>query len=126
MTDKNKEVDKPLFWLASSYEDLKAMPIEVKRFFGFALSLAQKGMCYNKTKPFKLENESGLFEIVENYDGNTYRAIFTVRYAEAIYVIHCFQKKSPHGIKTSLQDVNLIRERLKRLKTIILEGAKNG
>lgn len=125
MADKNKEADKPLFWLGSSYDDLVAMPVEVKRFFGFALGLAQKGIRHSKTKPFKLENESGLFEIVESYDGNTYRAIYTVRYAGAIYVIHCFQKKSTHGIKTSLQDINLIRERLGRLKTIIAEGAKD-
>lgn len=125
MNKNYKNIEKTIFWLGSSYDDLLAMPEEIKRAFGFALGLAQRGMRYRNAKPFKIENESGLVELVENFSGNIYRAIYTIKYTDAVYVIHCFQKKSTHGIKTSFQDINIVRERLKRLKNILNNEARD-
>ena len=113
---------KPLYWLGSSLRDLRMMPDPVKREFGYALDLAQQGKRHLDAKPFHIDGESGLIEVVENFDGDTYRAIYTVKFQDAVYVLHCFQKKSTRGIKTSLQDVNLVVERLRRLKAIIAKG----
>lgn len=112
--------ERPVNWLGSSYDDLKEMPERVQDTFGYALDLAQRGKRHRKAKPFKVKGEPGLTELVEDYDGDTYRAIYTVRYEDAIYVVHCFQKKSTMGIKTSKHDVDIVVERLKRLREILL------
>ena len=111
--------ERPVHWLGSSYNDLKMMPENVQDSFGYALHLAQQGKRHCRAKPFKVRGESGVVELVEDYDGDTYRAIYTVKYADAVYVLHCFQKKSTTGIKTSVQDVNIVISRLKRLKGIL-------
>lgn len=111
--------EKQLFWLGSSYNDLKEMPEHIQDIFGYALDLAQNGKRHPKANPFKLKGESGVIEVVGDYDGDTFRAIYTVHYDDAIYVIHCFQKKSTIGIKTPQKDVALVIERLKRLKSIL-------
>ena len=80
---------------------------------GYALGLAQLGTRHPKAKPWKGEGP-GVFEIVEDHRGDTYRAVYTVRFADVVYVLHAFQKKSKIGIKTPQDDVNLIAERLKR------------
>ncbi len=121
-----KASEKPLFWLGSSYDDLVAMPDDVQDVFGYALDLAQKGLRHPKAKPFKIHGHSGVVEVVESFDGNAYRAIYTVHYEDAIYVVHCFQKKSTIGIKTSQKDVNIVIERLKRLNTIIQQEKQDG
>ncbi|MDD2325353.1 MAG: type II toxin-antitoxin system RelE/ParE family toxin [Alphaproteobacteria bacterium] len=87
-------------------------PMPVQRDMGNALGLAQFGRKHPKAKPWKGEG-GGVFEIVEDHDGNTYRAVYTVRFAETVYVLHAFQKKSPRGIKTAQGDVELIGKRLK-------------
>lgn len=115
MSDRPAKIEKPLFWLGSSYDDLKKMPDEVKDVFGYALDLAQRGERHRYAKPFHIEGEPGLIEIVESFSGNAYRAIYTVRYVDSVYVIHCFQKKSTIGIKTHQHDITLIKSRLKRL-----------
>lgn len=115
-------LEKEVFWVGSSKKDLKEMPDYVQDVFGFAIYLAQIGQRSDKAKPFKIMGESGLTEIVEDYDGDTYRAVYTVRYGDAVYVLHCFQKKSPNGIKTSKNDVDLVIERLKRLKLDLKAG----
>lgn len=107
-----------LFWLGSAYDDLMEMPEEVKDVFGYALDLAQRGERHPRAKSFRLHGETGIIEIVENYEGDTYRALYTVRYADAVYVIHCFQKKSHSGIKTPQHHIDLISSRLKRLKEL--------
>lgn len=71
--------EKPVNWLSSSYDDLKDMPERVQDMFGYALDLAQRGKRHRKAKPFKVKGEPGLTELVEDYDGDTYRAIYTVR-----------------------------------------------
>jgi phage-related protein len=84
----------------------------VQRSIGFALSAAQYGGKHPAAKPWKGEGP-GILEVVKDYDGDTYRAIYTVRFAQAVYVLHVFQKKSPRGIETRQSDVVLVRERLK-------------
>lgn len=112
-------VEKPLHWFASAKKDLLAMPEDVQDVFGYALHQVQNGETPENAKPFKIEGESGIFEIVENYDTDTYRAIYVLKLAEVVYVIDCFQKKSKHGKATPKQDVARIRERLKRLKHLL-------
>jgi len=104
--------EKPLFWVASSLNDLLAFPEKVQKKIGAALSLAQFGGKHPSAKPWKGAG-SGVFEIVEEYRSDAYRAIYTVKFADAVYVLHAFQKKSPSGIRTSRRDVELVTQRLK-------------
>lgn len=103
--------EKPLFWVGSAKRDLLTFPEPVKDELGTALSVAQFGGKHPKAKPWKGEG-AGIFEIVEDHRGNTYRAVYAVRLECAVYVLHVFQKKSPSGIRTSRSDVNLIGQRL--------------
>ena len=104
--------EKPLYWIASSLKDIARFPSDVQRSFGFALSAAQYGGKHRAAKPWKGEGP-GILEVVKDYDGDTYGAIYTVRFAQAVYVLHVFQKKSPRRIETRQSDVTLVRERLK-------------
>lgn len=105
---------KPVHWIGSSREDLRSFPSEVKRDIGFALATAQNGGKHPSAKPLQGFGGASVLEIVENHDGDTYRAVYTVRFAEAIYVLHTFKKKSKRGIKTPKQELDLIEARLKR------------
>lgn len=102
-----------LFWIASAKKDLMAMPDVVQDTFGFALYLAQSGKKHEQAKPLKGFGSAGVLEVIEDSDGGTYRAVYTVRFGQAVYVLHCFQKKSTHGIATPKPDIDLIRERFK-------------
>ena len=102
--------EKPLFWIGSSLGDLLAFPEAVKDEIGAALSVAQFGGKHPSAKPWK-GSGAGVFEIVEDHRGNAYRVIYTVKFAEAVYVLHAFQ--SPTGIKTRRGDVELVVERVK-------------
>lgn len=104
--------EKPLHWVASALKDITRFPANVQRSLGFALSAAQYGGKHFAAKPWKGEGP-GVLEVVKDYDGDTYRAIYSVRFARAVYVLHAFQKKSPRGIETRQSDVDLVRERLK-------------
>ena len=104
--------EKPLYWIGSSLKDITRFPVKVQRSVGFALSAAQYGGKHPAAKPWKGEGP-GVLEVVKDYDGDTYRAIYTVRFANAVYVLHAFQKKSPRGIETRQSDIALVRERLK-------------
>ncbi len=103
--------EKPLFWVGSSKGDLLALPGPVQDEIGTALSVAQFGGKHPKAKPWKGEGP-GVFEVVEDHRGDTYRAVYTVRFEGVVYVLHAFQKKSPRGIQTSGRDVELITRRL--------------
>lgn len=103
--------EKALFWVGSSKEDLRAFPDPVQDEIGTALSVAQFGGKHPSAKPWRGEGP-GVFEIVEDHRGDTYRAIYTVRFEPATYVLHAFQKKSPSGIRTSRKDIDLIKRRL--------------
>lgn len=108
--------EKPLHWVSSAKKDYLAFPADVQNEMGYALGLAQLGAKHPKAKPWKGEGP-GIFEIVEDHRGDTFRAVYTVRFADVVYVLHAFQKKSKTGIKTPQDDVNLIAERLKRAQT---------
>lgn len=102
---------KPIEWVSSSLDDLRAFPEMVRAEVGFALFLAQLGRKHVSAKPLKGFGGASVLEVIENHDGDTYRAVYTVRFEEAVYVLHCFQKKSKSGIATPKQDVDLIRRR---------------
>lgn len=104
---------KPLLWVGSAKKDLQAMPDEVQDTFGYALHLAQTGGKHAQAKPLKGFGSAGVLEVVESGAGSTYRAVYTVKIAGAVYVLHCFQKKSTAGIATPKPDMDLIRDRLK-------------
>ena len=108
--------EKPLHWVASAKRDYMSFPDAVQDEMGYALGLAQLGARHPNAKPWKGEGP-GILEIVEDHRGDTYRAVYAVRFAEVVYVLHAFQKKSKQGIKTPQTDVKLIAERLKRAQT---------
>ena len=105
---------KPLYFIGSARADLRTFPEEVKDAIGHALYWAQQGDKHPHAKPLRGFGSAGVLEVVENHDGDTYRAVYTVRLAEAVYVLHTFQKKSTRGIATSRQDIELIRSRLRQ------------
>ena len=107
---------KPVEWVGKSLEDLKDFPEEVQQVVGYALYLAQCGEKHPSAKPLKGFKGTGVLEVVEDFDGDTYRAVYTVKLAGIIYVLHAFQKKSKQGIATPKQDIELIETRLKRAK----------
>jgi len=105
-------VEKILEWSGSSKRDLMGFPESVRRAMGYALGVAQLGAKHPSVKPWKGEG-SGVLEVVESAEGNAYRAVYTVRFARVVYVLHCFQKKSPSGIRTAKIDIELVHQRLK-------------
>jgi len=109
-------------WIGSSLEDLRDFPDEVRREIGFALDRAQRGLTHRNAKP--LRGFSGVFEIVSDYDRDTYRAVYAVKIGDEIYVLHCFQKKSTRGIKTPKKDIDLIRRRLRIAQDVAKEKEK--
>jgi phage-related protein len=108
---------KPLQWVGSSKKDLLAMPDDVIDVFGFALHLAQMGKKHDQAKPLKGFGGASVLEVVEDHMGDTYRAVYTVKIADKVYVLHCFQKKSTKGIETPKHEMDLIRERLRAAQT---------
>lgn len=105
--------ERPLEWIGSSHKDLMALPVTVRRIFGFALSLAQAGDKHDAAKVLKGFGGAGVLEVVEDEMGGTYRAVYTVKFAEAVFVLHCFQKKSKRGIATPKEDMDIIKARLR-------------
>ena len=101
-----------MFWVRSSLKDLQRFPAEVQEHIGYALSAAQYGGKHPNVKPWKGAG-ARVLEVVEDFRGDTFRAVYTVRFEEAVYVLHAFQKKSRHGIATSQADIELIARRLK-------------
>lgn len=104
---------KALYWVGSSKKDLQALPDDVQDIFGFALHLAQEGGKHQQAKSLRGFNGAGVVEVVEDFNRSTYRAVYTVSFGSAVYVLHCFQKKSTAGIKTSSCDMDMIKSRLK-------------
>jgi phage-related protein len=105
--------DAPLEFIGSSRDDLSSFPLEAKREIGLALRAAQKGDKADNAKPLKGFGGASVLQITANFDGNTYRTIYTVQFKRMIYVLHAFQKKSTQGIKTPASDINRIKARLK-------------
>jgi phage-related protein len=104
---------KPLYWLGSSPGDLRSLPEPVVDTFGYALFLAQAGGRHEQAKPLRGFGSAGVLEVVDDWRGDTYRAVCTVRFAAAVIVLHVFQKKSARGIATPKHDIELIRARLR-------------
>ncbi len=104
--------EKPLDWVGSSKRDFLGLPEPVKDEMGNAIGLAQFGGKHPSAKPWKGRGP-GVFELVDDHRGNTYRAVYAVRFRDVVYVLHAFRKKSPKGIKTARVDVDLVERRLK-------------
>lgn len=104
---------KAAYWVASTKEDLQAFPRDVRREIGRALRVAQLGGKHGAAKPLKSFKGAGVLEIVDDHRGDTYRAVYTVRLADALYVLHVFQKKSKKGIETPKHVIELIKARLR-------------
>lgn len=102
--------------MGSSKEDLSAFPQDVKRRVGGALWDAQLGLKAPFARPLKGFGGAGVLEIVDDFDGDTYRAVYTVRFRGVVYVLHAFQKKSRKGIATPKHEMTIVNERLKRAK----------
>ena len=107
--------EKPLHWVGSSKRDFLGFPAAVKEDMGNALGIAQFGGTAPTAKPWKGLGP-GVLEVVESHDGNAYRAVYTVRFEKAVYVLHAFQKKSRRGIATPKSELDLIGTRLARAK----------
>ena len=105
--------EKPLSWVGSAKRDFLSFPASVKDDMGNALGIAQFGGTAPTAKPWKGLGP-GVLEVVEAHEGNAYRAVYTVRFEKAVYVLHAFQKKSPSGIRTATRDVELVGQRLKQ------------
>jgi phage-related protein len=104
---------KPLLWIASSRKDLRGLPLSVRRGFGLSLFAVQEGEMPLSSKPLKGFSGAGVLELIEDERDSTYRAVYTVRFSDAVYVLHVFQKKSKHGIATPKHEIDLIHDRLK-------------
>jgi phage-related protein len=105
--------EKPLHWIGGSKKDLMQLPPPVVRLFGFALHFAQLGKQHDSAKVLKGFGGAGVLEIVEDDADGTYRAVYTVRFEQAVFVLHCFQKKSKRGIATPKRELEMVKRRLK-------------
>jgi phage-related protein len=103
-------------WIGSALDDLKGFPETVQQSVGYALYRAQCGEKHPSAKPLKGFKGASVLEVIQDFDGDTYRAVYTIKFEEVVYVLHAFQKKSKRGIETSKQDIELIEARLKRAK----------
>ena len=104
---------KPVIWLGDTLATLRACPQEIQDEIGYALYLAQIGAKYVGAKPLKGLGP-GVVEVIADHRSDTYRAVYTVRFSERVYVLHLFQKKSKKGITTPQSEIELVRQRLKR------------
>jgi phage-related protein len=113
-----EEAARPIVWVGSSRKDLRVSPATVRRDVGYALYAAQQGETDPAAKPLRGFGGGSVLEIVADHRGDTWRAVYTVRYEEAVYVLHAFQKKSKRGIATTKRDIDLIHQRLAEAERI--------
>lgn len=113
MSTGESEQPKPLFWVGSTLRDLKSFPAEVRQEVGFAQFQAQLGRKHQDAKILKGFGGAGVLEVVTDHDGDTFRTVYTVKFARAVYGLHAFQKKSKKGIKTPPAELDTVRQRLK-------------
>ena len=116
-----KITHKSLYWVGVTKKELMALPVEIIALFGHALDLAQRGDRHDSAKVLHGFGCAGVLEIVEDDAGGTYRAVYTVKFEEAVFVLHCFQKKSKSGIATPKQDIDIVRARLRATQQLIEE-----
>ncbi len=121
MQNTESEKLKPIVWVGPSLKDLRKFPNEVQREIGYALYQAQVGKKHHNTKPLK--GFDGVMEILSDYDKDTYRGVYAYKLGDDIYMLHTFQKKSKKGIKTPKEEIEIVKQRLKRAKEIA-EGRK--
>ena len=107
-------------WVGDSRERLQEFPAQVRKDIGHALYLVQTGQTPPSAKPMR-GMESGVFEIVDDYDTDTYRAVYTVKVGSSLYILHAFMKKSKRGIRTPKRELDLIRRRLRRAREMEAE-----
>jgi phage-related protein len=107
---------KDLLWVGNSLKDMREFPDDVKQFFGFELHQLQLGLTPPSTKPLKGSPFKGVYELKKDFDGDTFRTVYIAKLKDAIYVLHCFQKKSKSGIATPKKELDLIAQRLKWAK----------
>ena len=117
---------KELVWIGSSRKDIRAFPVAVRRAFGLALYAVQLGETPPAAKPLKGFHGAGVLELIEDFDGDTYRTVYTVRFATRIYVLHAFQKKSRRGIATPQREILIVRERLRQAERLHRAVAQRG
>jgi phage-related protein len=116
---------KPVRWIGGSKDDLSEFPEDVRRRVGGALWEAQIGRKAPYAKPLKGFGDAGVSEIVDDYDGDTFRAVYTVRFVRAVYVLHAFQKKSKRGAATPRTELDLIDQRLRRAREDYAQWSRN-
>jgi phage-related protein len=116
-----QQTPKPLIWIGATRRDFRAMPADVKSSMGYALYVAQLGGKHRDAKPLKGFGGAGVLEIVKDHRGDTFRSVYTVRLAGAVYVLHVFQKKSRSGHATPKTEMNLIEARLREAERIAKE-----
>ena len=109
---------RPVIWIGSSYRDFCSLPEDVRAHMGYALYVAQRGNRHRDAKPLKGFGGAGVVEIVSNYHGDTFRTMYTVRFAEAVYVLHAFQKKSKSGRETPKSEMELVERRLREAEAL--------
>ena len=112
---------RPLVWIGSTKKDLLALPADVVDVFGYALYLGQIGSSHPQAKVLRGFGSAGVLEVVADRRGSAYRAVYTVRFAARVFVLHVFQKKSTSGIATPKPDMELIRRRLRLAEQIAKE-----
>jgi phage-related protein len=109
---------KPVVWIGSSRKDLRAFPEPVQDHLGYALYIAQLGGRHRDTKTLSSFGGAGMVEVIKDFRGDTFRAVYTLRFAGSVYVLHAFQKKSKTGRETPRRDIELIKQRLREAEQI--------
>lgn len=117
----DEPVLKPVVWVGSSREDLRAFPAPVQDHMGYALYVAQMGGKHPSAKVLTGFGGAGVLEIVKDFRGDTFRAVYTLRYGNTVYVLHAFQKKAKSGRATPHRDIELIKRRMRDAEEIAKE-----
>ena len=107
-----------IIWISSSLEELKRFPELVQKVMGFALFQAQCGEKHLQARPLKGLGGAGVLEIIEDFDGNAFRTVYSVRFSDAVYVLHAFQKRSKKGIETPKREMDVVRARLRMARDL--------
>jgi len=114
----NKPQIKPVVWIGTSLRDFRDFPAEVQKDIGDTLQKIQRGLRPSKVKTLSGFGSASVLEVREDHDSSTYRTVYTVRFAERLYVLHAFQKKSRHGSETAKQDIELVRTRIRAAEIV--------
>lgn len=112
---------KPVIWVGSSRKDLRSFPEPVQDHMGYALYVAQRGGRHRDTKTLSGFGGAGVVEVIRDFRGDTFRTVYTLRYAGTVFVLHAFQKKSKTGRETRRADIELVKQRLRDAEQIAKE-----